>query len=134
MTNHDRIRIAARLDIITKLQSIVQLLSRLALLRILVGDHGHVNGTESLFISRQIILQGHDHLVDDDRRHYDSRNNLLRLLHAKKKVHDKFMLPLQNHRAGGEDALGNMSRHHRTDLRVANFLTVWTIVRVVIRL
>ena len=134
MSDHYCIRIAARLDIIAQFQSIVQLLSSLALLWILVRNHGHVNGTESLFISRQVVFQRHDHLVDDDRWHDNSRNNLLRLLHAKKEVHDEFMLPLQNYRASGEDALRNMGRHHRADLRMANLLTVRTIVRVVVRL
>jgi len=123
MSDHHRICVRAGLHIVTDLQRFIQVLSRLALL-ILIWNGRHVNRTEAVFITIDILLQCLNELIHYSWRHHNACHNLLRLLHSEQKVHNEFMLPLQHNRASGKDSAGQMRRHQCADVGVSDFLAL----------
>lgn len=128
MSDHHRIGVGSGLHIVTDFQRFVQVLSRLALLLILIWNDGHVNRPEAIFITIDVFLQRLNELIHHRRWHHNARHNLLRLLHPQQEVHDEFMLPLQHNGAGGEDSAGNVCRYECADMGVTDFLALWAFV------
>ena len=124
MSDDDRIGVGSGLHIFVDLQGIVEFLSRLSDLLALIGDDGQLDGSEAIFVFSQVILQCGDELSNDNGWHHDAGGHLMRLLHSEQEVDDEFVLALQDHGTGCEDAASDVGRHECADGGVPNLLAL----------
>lgn len=89
---------------------------------------------ESLLVVFDIFGQCLNHSRYDRRRNDDASSYLMGASHTKQEVDDKFMVAVQDDRAGAEYSAGNVFRNQSTDLAVLNFLAldVWILLRIVV--
>jgi hypothetical protein len=73
----------------------------------------------------QVVSQCLNELSNHSGWQNNPSGNLLRLLHAKQKIHNEFMLALQHHSSCAEHSPSNMSRNQCPHMTVTDFLTLW---------
>jgi hypothetical protein len=128
MADHHSVGVDTGLHVFSQFERFVEFFGGLSLLLSLLRNLWQVDGAEAIFVSMDIILQRCDELCNDRRGHHDTGRDLLRLLHPKQEVDDKFVLSLEHDGAGGEDASSDMLGNKCTNVRMADFLTVRTII------